>query len=295
MIGLIIGDFVPSLSITYNTTYNNTNQYLVLDEAGAPLDYKIEVFDENGNALSLALAKKLEVPVGGYIQFNASDSKKVSVKFKMRENSSKGVVILDNYGLNNPEVVAPRGKPIKFVSVRANNINYESAQIKIKYTEEELGNLNESLLIIAHYANKKWMPLNSSVDAGNNTITAMTYSLSTFAVVYTGVSVNTKKSVYKPNDVVDFEITVLNKEGNPVCNAPINLSITEPDNSIYNYSTENGIVPSSECGLYSAKHNVYIEGNYSVKANAIVNGVESTFETYFLVKQYYDFDIIRNA
>ncbi|MFQ6119334.1 MAG: hypothetical protein ACE5KE_05535, partial [Methanosarcinales archaeon] len=300
MIGLIIGDFVPSLSITYNTTYNNTNQYIVLDEAGAPLDYKIEVFDENGSALPNKSHEFLkEFPVGGYIQFNASDSKGVSVKFEMRKpprHSKKGVVTLDNYGLINPEKVAPMGKPIKFVSVRANNINYESAQIKIKYTEEELGNLNESLLIIAHYANKIWMPLNSTVDAENNTITAMTYSLSTFAVVYTGVSVNTKKSIYKPNEVVDFEITVLDKEGHPVCDLNyINLSITEPDNSTYNYSTENGIVPSSECGLYSAKHNVYIEGNYSVRVSATVNGVESSFVTYFLVKPYYDFDIIRNA
>gem|GEM_PF-5023551 len=110
------------------------------------------------------------------------------------------------------------------------------------------------------------------------------------------VSLNTKKSIYKPGEPAEFIMVVLDRDGHSVCNANIYLTVTNPDNEKTIYSTGEGTVTTgSECGLYNANYPTEIEGNHTINIAAIISGIEVNFSTHFLVQQNYEFDIIRTA
>ncbi len=109
------------------------------------------------------------------------------------------------------------------------------------------------------------------------------------------ISLNTKKSIYRPDETAEFEIVVLNKWGFAVSDAPIDLTIINDNNKAV-LSTKNGnIKETNDTGVYEANYKVNSEGNYTVYVQTIVDGMNLNFSTYFLVKQDYDFDIIRTA
>jgi len=108
------------------------------------------------------------------------------------------------------------------------------------------------------------------------------------------VSLNTKKSIYRPGETAEFVIVVLDSEGHPVCDANLSMTINGPD-SISTLSSGNGITTNQECGLYDAQYSVSTEGTYSIDINALANGINTNFETSFDVASYYKFDIIRTA
>ena len=110
------------------------------------------------------------------------------------------------------------------------------------------------------------------------------------------VSLNTRKSIYKPGEVAEFIIVVLDKYGHPVCNADISMTVANPGDAETVYSTGDGtILPGSECGVFNAMYPTEIEGNHILDITAMVDGVEVSFDTYFLIQQEYEFDIIRTA
>jgi len=110
------------------------------------------------------------------------------------------------------------------------------------------------------------------------------------------VSVNTRKSIYKPGEEAELIIVVLNGNGSPVCGAEITAGIEEPGGAKTFLSTESGtIMAGVECGLYDAKFVTKTEGTHKINVVAVADGVRSSFETDFLVMQNYDFDIIRTA
>ncbi|MBN2251650.1 MAG: hypothetical protein JW724_06225, partial [Candidatus Altiarchaeota archaeon] len=110
------------------------------------------------------------------------------------------------------------------------------------------------------------------------------------------LSVNTKKSTYKPGETADIIIIALDKEGHPVCGADISLEIKRPDERTTTYSTSDDTIHTGEeCGIYETGYTTEIEGNHTIKAFANADGLKSSFETYFLTKEEYEFDIIRNA
>ncbi len=110
------------------------------------------------------------------------------------------------------------------------------------------------------------------------------------------VSLNTRKSIYKPGERAEFIIVVLDKYGHSVCDAGISMTVTNPDNEKTVYRTGDGtILRGEECGLYKAEYLTGVEGNHTVAVNALIDDVEVSFDTYFLVKQDYAFDIVRTA
>ncbi|EGP94726.1 Putative copper-binding protein, plastocyanin/azurin family protein [Nitrosarchaeum koreense MY1] len=108
------------------------------------------------------------------------------------------------------------------------------------------------------------------------------------------VSLNTKKSIYKPGDTADFVIVVLDSEGHPVCNANLSMNVTSPS-GIIDYLDSNGIVPNEECGLYDAQYITSVNGTYKVDIHATTSGINTNFSTTFDAQEYYEFDIIRTA
>ncbi|MFQ6072224.1 MAG: DNRLRE domain-containing protein, partial [Methanosarcinales archaeon] len=158
----------------------------VVDDDDKPLNLSIKVRGPDGKWIHIKDdANEFDwddLPNGSEIIFDALDIKNVSAKFKIYDNATNAVIKLDKYA-NNPEPSNPPGTSIKYVKVNATNVSYEKVEISISYTDAELGGLNENNLKILHYKNGKWNELATSVDKANNTITATTTSLSTFAVI----------------------------------------------------------------------------------------------------------------
>jgi hypothetical protein len=110
------------------------------------------------------------------------------------------------------------------------------------------------------------------------------------------VSLNTRKSIYKPGETAEFIIVVLDEEGHSVCDANISMIITNPNDEKTGYCTCAGtILPGDECGLYTANYTTKVEGNHLIEITALIGGFEVSFNTYFLVQQNYEFEIIRTA
>ncbi|QUC64508.1 hypothetical protein NsoK4_08815 [Nitrosopumilus sp. K4] len=109
------------------------------------------------------------------------------------------------------------------------------------------------------------------------------------------VSLNTKKSIYKPGEKADFVIVVLDAKGHPIGNANLFMTITDPQLNKIELSSDNGIKPGSEIGLYDASFTTTVSGTYGVLIHAQADGIDTDFSTTFDVASSYDFDIIRTA
>ncbi|MGI0059670.1 MAG: LamG domain-containing protein, partial [Nitrosotalea sp.] len=78
------------------------------------------------------------------------------------------------------------------------------------------------------------------------------------------VSLNTQKSIYKPGEVANFTIVVLDNQGHSVCNSNIVMNIHSPTSSTATLRSGNGITPGNQCGLYNAQYVPQFEGNYTI-------------------------------
>ncbi len=109
------------------------------------------------------------------------------------------------------------------------------------------------------------------------------------------VSLNTKKSIYKPGEIANLEIVVLDNEGHPVCDANISLIVTDPLLNNQTLTSHDGIIPNEDCGVYDAKYQTSLEGTHQIEISATTPSGITTFETDFAVKSLYEYDIIRTA
>ncbi len=270
----------------------------VLDNRNAPLMVEIKTYDYNENPRIVKRGHTLsvdELPRPGYIAIDALVEKDIAVVFKS-SYSSGGEIVLENYARHNPEAIDPNRIPVKFVEIHARNLTFDSADIEIHYSDDEIGSLDENKLQISHFSGGAWVTLDSTVDTVNNMVRASTDSLSTFALVYNGTSVNTNKSIYRPGEMAGIMIVVLDSAGAPVSDASIRMNLTAPKGSVGYFSTVTGsIVETSDPGVYEAAYLTGGEGRYNISCTAIIEGSESGFDTYFMVQSEYDFDIIRHA
>ncbi len=109
------------------------------------------------------------------------------------------------------------------------------------------------------------------------------------------VSLNTKKSIYKPGETADFVIVVLDNQGHPICDSDLSMTITDPQNQNTTLTSQNGITKNADCGLYDSQYRTNPEGNYTVNISATTPNGATSFSTYFAVKESFDYDIIRTA
>ncbi|TAK17178.1 MAG: hypothetical protein EPO37_07285, partial [Nitrosarchaeum sp.] len=109
------------------------------------------------------------------------------------------------------------------------------------------------------------------------------------------ISLNTKKSTYKPGETAEFVIVVLDNQGHPIGDATLSMDIINPNSQITHLSSGNGIITGDEKGLYDAEFVTGGEGVYTVDINAQANGIDTNFSTTFTVKSFVEYDIIRIA
>ncbi|MDO8537587.1 MAG: hypothetical protein Q7S21_01760 [archaeon] len=112
------------------------------------------------------------------------------------------------------------------------------------------------------------------------------------------IAINTRKSIYKPQETAEFEIVVLDELSFGVCDAEMEiiLNIVSPDGNAIQLSKSNGEIQQlPECGVFKAKMVVEKEGTYKMSAFASFRGIQNQIESDFLVKQNYEYDIIRNT
>jgi hypothetical protein len=113
----------------------------------------------------------------------------------------------------------------------------------------------------------------------------------------TGVaSINTKKPIYYPGETARIIMVVLDTEGHLVSNADVSLTITAPDKTVITLTTSNGEITETDRGIYETTYtNTIWGGTYSLEVIAIGSNVNSTMFSFFSVKPYYEFDILRET
>jgi len=113
----------------------------------------------------------------------------------------------------------------------------------------------------------------------------------------TGVaSINTKKSIYHPLEEAEFIIVVLDTQGHLVENADVAVAIVNPENNTLTLTTLGGGITETQRGIYEGAYfGTSLEGNYSITVTANAINVNSTMLSSFVVKSFYEFDIIRDA
>ncbi|MCX9026032.1 MAG: hypothetical protein OIN85_08070, partial [Candidatus Methanoperedens sp.] len=115
-------------------------------------------------------------------KIDAIPTKNAALKLENASVRGKGKVILDDYGKKNPVSVPVPGRVVKFVEISAENISFSSAEVTIHYSKAELNNVNEKTLVIYHWNVTQWEQLETIRDITNSTLSAVTGSLSPFAI-----------------------------------------------------------------------------------------------------------------
>ena len=125
------------------------------------------------------------------------------------------------------------------------------------------------------------------------------------------LAVNTKKSVYQPQDVVKIGLGVLDDGGNTQCLtgfnhlSDLNLTITTPDGREKKYGIADGTIKDSGlCSLTSVTNEADFqaefsdtqdEGVYKIYVEATVKGTKRSIVDYFKVDSSVEFDVERTS
>lgn len=119
------------------------------------------------------------------IDFNAFDTKGISITFQIDEDSPNGRVIIEDHGSDKPvniSLPAP-GETIKYVEIRTINVSFADADVTFLYKDVDIQNIDENnlTLYIFNRDAKEWQELTAMIDTNNNTISATVDVMSVFA------------------------------------------------------------------------------------------------------------------
>jgi len=108
-------------------------------------------------------------------------------------------------------------------------------------------------------------------------------------------SINTRKSIYHPDETAEIVVVVLDNEGYLVEDASVLVNITTPNNMTYTFSTAGEVVETDK-GIYELDFSdTSLEGVYDLHVEAIGDNVHNSMVSYFEVREYYEFDILRST
>ncbi len=110
------------------------------------------------------------------------------------------------------------------------------------------------------------------------------------------ISINTKKPLYKENEVSEMLIVVLDKWGFLVDDAQITLEVTKPSNETLVLTSQSGqIFKTENIGVYETSLLTDEIGEYSLYAQVELEDMIVDITSFFNVVESYPFDIIRDV
>jgi len=131
-----------------------------------------------------------------------------------------------------------------------------------------------------------------------------TGAVSEDAFVWGVLAINTTQSVYEPNDPVDIAIAVLDELGEMVCDASVELTITDPDGHVTVKTTADGsITVSPTCQTkalilepdYAATYQAGTVGIYTISLSAETTNGTWTIRDSFQVQESVPFTVVRES
>ncbi|HVZ62054.1 MAG TPA: LamG-like jellyroll fold domain-containing protein, partial [Candidatus Nitrosotalea sp.] len=272
-----------SMSDNVISSRQNSSMPIMLDALGISENLTVSIINSTLNTTSLAVTPSINAtqksysitdsPDFQYQYFTDSQMHKLTKTIKSSAKKSQVDSWQDSEKTISVDVIGPDGKTVSAKSM-INEMRQGKYDIKVS---------PERSVHPGIYTIKVTM-----IKDGKKFVTTSQYSWGL-------VSLNTNKSIYKPGETANFTIVVLNSTGNSVCNSDISMTIKGPQSSITTLSSGNGIVPQSQCGLYSANYTVNAEGNYTVDISASTQTGVATFETSFLSQSAFPYDIVRDA
>ncbi len=180
--------YFPPIS-TRTAPLKTSGEITFIDGAGNPLGGAISL---SGDGVSsgppkpnVNLISWTQIP-NAIINYDAFATKSLSINLRISGDSPKGTVVLENYGTALPgsvNITAP-GMPVKYVEINSSGVSFADAGISIKYTDAEVSGLDVNNLAIYKYdgALQAWNELPTTIDTGNNIVTATVNSPGFFAV-----------------------------------------------------------------------------------------------------------------
>ena len=114
------------------------------------------------------------------------------------------------------------------------------------------------------------------------------------AYAETGVaSINSKKSIYQSGDVAELVVVVLDRDGYLTPGADVIINITDPRGEFFEYGPSD--IVDAGTGIYYLNHTTSVEGRYDLGVSAIGRNVDDSMVSFFVVRDEYEFDIIRDT
>ncbi|MCJ7478877.1 MAG: hypothetical protein MUP63_01745, partial [Candidatus Nanohaloarchaeota archaeon QJJ-7] len=113
------------------------------------------------------------------------------------------------------------------------------------------------------------------------------------------ISINTKKSIYRPGEMANIYMVVLDSEGYLVSGADVSLNVTSPSGETKTFSTSEDTVRDSYIreGVYDVRFlDTEEAGNYTMTATARHDeeDVRASITSKFAVREDFAFDIVRD-
>ncbi|MFZ3060894.1 MAG: carboxypeptidase regulatory-like domain-containing protein, partial [Candidatus Methanoperedens sp.] len=214
--------YFPPIS-TRTAPLKTSGEIKFMDSAGNPLSGAISLSGEGVSSgppkPNVNLISWTQIP-NAIINYDAFATKSLSINLRISGDSPKGRVVLENYGTSLPgsvNITAP-GTPVKYVEINSSGVSFADADISIKYTDAEVSGLDVNNLAIYQYDGvlQAWNELSTSLDTGNNILTATVNTLGFFAVstrIPQGIDVHdTKKISIMGNIKIYDEAKTLKKE-----------------------------------------------------------------------------------
>lgn len=118
------------------------------------------------------------------------------------------------------------------------------------------------------------------------------------------LAINTDKSMYLPNETSQMSIAVLDEKGNMVCDANVNLEVTDPSGSKTLLSTATKtIIVNPQCQShavsltpdYAASYQVHQTGQYTLSLSATTKNGTNTIADSLSVANSVPFDVSRSS
>ncbi len=213
-----------------------------------------------------------------------------------------------NHEVPHFSLTIPYKNTINIGTEKKNSWKYKDEQIQIEIRNKNSGKLHAAF-IQKDSAGKFNISLSdpNDYDRGMFTLTVVAkesflYERSlTQDFTWGVVAVNTNKSVYTPGETAKLAFGVLNKNGDTICNAQIEITIGDPDKKEETLSTKKGTIHNSpECGNnfsslpdYFTEYKTGKEGRYFMHVTATTTAGSHSITDFFDVKKEVPFSIER--